>query len=58
MVYMSKGEKDCGAVSEKCYDGIGNVNKKIIFTPKTEAEETIFLMVKALDNCEFTLSLI
>ena len=55
---MSKGEKDCGAVSEKCYDGIGNVNKKIIFTPKTEAEETIFLMVKALDNCEFTLSLI
>lgn len=56
MVYASKTEK-CSMVSEECYEKFGNVHNPFFYEPEKEDIQVMF-MIKGLDNCEFTLTLI
>lgn len=44
--------------SPTCYDAVGNIHKSFVFTQQAELGSKVIFLIQALDNCEFTLSLI
>ena len=58
IVYMATSTKQCGLPSPTCYDAVGSMHKNFLFTPETADDETVIFLIHALDNCEFTFTLL
>lgn len=55
LLYLAS-TKVCKTPSEKCYERKGNFDHRIIYTVKEDQEDILFYVI-ALDNCEFTITL-